>query len=122
MLIVDDSDELRALLEILLTDDPPGWVVAGTAVDGREAIAKAQEVQPDLILLDASMPVMDGLAALPHLRRAVPAAAVVMLSAFPASQLRRAALDAGAAGFIEKTRLADDLVTTLEGILADPGA
>ena len=45
-----------------------------------------------------------------------------MLSAFPASQLRRAALDAGAAGFIEKTRLADDLVTTLEGILADPGA
>ncbi|MDQ2756053.1 MAG: response regulator [Actinomycetota bacterium] len=118
VLIVDDSDDLRELLETLLTEDPPGWVVAGTAVDGRDAIRKAQEILPDLVLLDASMPVMDGLSALPHLRRAAPAATVVMLSAFPGEQLRQAAIDAGAAGFVEKARMADELVPALERILA----
>jgi len=121
VLIVDDCDELRTLLEVLITEGATGWVLAGTAVDGRDAIQKARETSPDLVLLDASMPVMDGLAALPHIRRSAPDAAVVMLSAFPGLQLRRAALDAGAAGFIDKTHLAEELVPAIERILRDGG-
>ncbi len=118
VLIVDDSDELRSLVEILLTQQHPGWLVAGAAVDGRDAVQKAHELQPDLVLLDASMPVMDGLTALPHIRRSAPRAAVVMLSAFTGRRMRQAATDAGATGFIEKARLVDELVPSIERILA----
>lgn len=117
MLIADDSHELRTILEILLTDDPPGWVVTGMAVNGQEAIEQAAALSPDLVLLDVSMPVMDGLSALPAIRRDAPQTTVIMVSAFPASQLRQQAMDAGAAGFIDKTRLAEDLVPAIERIL-----
>jgi DNA-binding NarL/FixJ family response regulator len=63
------------------------------------------------------MPVMDGLEALPHLRRAVPGAAVVVLSGFPSDAAQRAALAAGAHGYLEKDALVDSLIPRLQAIL-----
>ena len=74
VLIVDDTPDIRMLLRFTL-ERHPGFVVVGEAGNGHEAHARAREQPPDLVLLDLAMPVMDGLAALPGLRRIVPAAA-----------------------------------------------
>lgn len=104
-LIVDDTPDLRELLALTLDDDEAFEVVA-EASDGREAIDVAQAERPDLVVLDLAMPVMDGLEALPHLRRTVPAATIVVLSGFGATAMRDQALVSGADGYVEKgTRL-----------------
>jgi CheY-like chemotaxis protein len=79
-LIVDDHAEIRFILRIAAARY--GLEVVGEAGNGQEAIALASSFQPDLILLDIAMPVMDGLEALPSIRHAAPTAKIVVLSAF----------------------------------------
>jgi putative Holliday junction resolvase len=79
VVLCDDSAQLRELVRILLERD--GHEVVGEAENGREAIAEAEKEQPDVVLLDLSVPVLDGLEALPEMRRVAPAAKVVVLSA-----------------------------------------
>ena len=100
MLLVDDNAELRALLGSALVED--GCVVVGEAADGLEGIEVAGRSQPDVIVLDLLMPVMDGLEALPFLRRACPTARVIVYSTFGAPDVTDRARAAGAAGFIRK--------------------
>ncbi|VXC28324.1 response regulator [Nocardioides sp. AX2bis] len=103
--LVDDTPDLRELLAMTLeeTDD---FQVVGEAGDGRAGIAVTQETEPDLVVLDLAMPVMDGLEALPHLRRIRPNATIVVLSGFGATAMRDQALVSGADGYVEKgTRL-----------------
>lgn len=112
VLVVDDAANLRELLTVLLEAEDD-FVVVGTAADGRQAIEQAALLQPELVLLDLAMPVMDGLEALPHLRAAVPRARIVIFSGFEHEELARRALQAGADDFIEKgtsvTRIVDRL-------------
>ena len=68
VLIVDDSEDLRDLLSMVIERHPAGWRVVATAAEGEEAIEEARSSQPDLVLLDIAMPVMDGMQALPHPR------------------------------------------------------
>lgn len=104
-LIVDDTPDLRDLL-VLALDEVEDFEVVGEAGDGRSAVVGARQTDPDLVVLDLAMPVMDGLEALPHLRRACPTATIVVLSGFGASALRDRALVSGADGYVEKgTRL-----------------
>lgn len=70
--------------------------------DGAEAISVCTDLQPDLLLLDVSMPVMDGLTALPRIREVSPSTNVVMLSGFSSESMKRQALELGACRFIEK--------------------
>jgi len=117
VLLVDDAADVRRLIAALIDVHDQGWSVVGEAANGREAIENAPPSDPDLVLLDLSMPVMDGLEALPHLRRAVPGAAVVVLSGFPSDAAQQAALAAGAHGYLEKDALVDSLIPRLQAIL-----
>lgn len=116
VLVVDDATYIRRLVSEIVNDHDQGWSVVGEASTGREAIDVAPTLHPDLVLLDLSMPVMDGLEALPHLRRDVPNATVVVLTGFASEAAQDAAERAGAQGYIEKDALVS-LVPKLEAIL-----
>ena len=104
-LIVDDTPDLRELLAITL-EETEDFEVVGEAGDGRAGIDAARRTGPDLVVLDLAMPLMDGLDALPHLRRACPTSTIVVLSGFGATAMRDQALVSGADGYVEKgTRL-----------------
>jgi signal transduction histidine kinase len=98
--IIDDTADLRELLRFALTRG--GFDVVGEAGDGEHGIDEVREQRPDLVLLDLSMPVMDGLEALPTIRRLVPKATIVVLSGFGATQMSARALAAGADGYVQK--------------------
>lgn len=117
VMVVDDSDDLRDLISMVIRRHPEGWRVVATATEGREAVDEARANQPDLVLLDIAMPVMDGMEALPLIRQAAPEATVVMLSGYPFETAGRGALDAGAHGYLEKSDLVKSLIPRLEKIL-----
>lgn len=79
VLIVDDIKEIRKLLREFLED--AAFVVCGEAANGQAAIEQATDLRPDLIILDASMPVMTGIQAAPRLRRLLPGTAIVLFTA-----------------------------------------
>ena len=119
VLLVDDMVELRAMIRLTL-ERSRRFVVVGEAGDGRAAIELAFEHQPDLVLLDVSMPVMDGLEALPHLRAAAPEACVVMLSGFSEVRLGADAAAGGAAAYLEKGLTPQALVDRLLDVVGAP--
>ena len=117
VLIVDDSPDLRELISMVIERNPAGWRVVGTAGEGESAVVEARNTQPDLVLLDIAMPVMDGMQALPLIREACPQAVVVMLSGYPFATAGQGALNAGAHGYLEKADLVRSLVPRLQSIL-----
>lgn len=116
VVVADDVAQLRTLLGLVLERSGRFEVVA-EAANGAEAVAAATETTPDLTLLDLSMPVMDGLEALPQVRAAVPSCVVVVLSGFDADRMESRALDAGAAAYLVKGIAPDDLVARLLELL-----
>jgi signal transduction histidine kinase len=120
-LVVDDVPELRHLLGHVL-DWSERFIVVAEAEDGRAAVQMAREHTPQLVLLDVSMPVMDGMEALPLILKASPDSKVVILSGFEAERLRGVALAQGAAAYIEKGLPPSELVRQiLSAIQEDPG-
>ena len=113
MLIVDDHPLTRDGLAALLADH--GFEIVGEASGGQEAIERARALQPDVVLLDLSMPGMDGLSALPLLRTAAPECEVVVLTASGDEANLLAAIRAGAAGYLLKTEPPERLVDFLHG-------
>lgn len=119
VLVVDDAPDVRRLVQIVIERHDQDWEVVAVADNGETAIEQARAEQPDLVLLDISMPRMDGLEALPLVRAAAPRAAVVMLTGFADDGMRSAAEAAGAHGYLEKEDLVRTLVPRLETLLAD---
>ena len=123
VVVADDVPDLRFLLTRALTASGR-FEVVGAAANGREAIAQAQALRPDLTLLDLAMPVMDGLEALPLIRAAVPDCTVVVLSGFDAETMAAPALARGAAGYLVKglspVALVEELLALLEAIEHQP--
>jgi DNA-binding NarL/FixJ family response regulator len=99
--LVDDVTELRLLVRIALEEDP-GIEVVGEAANGRDGVEGVAEMQPDVVLLDLSMPDMDGLEALPLMRARAPNARLVVLSGHEAGRVSLEALDQGATRYINK--------------------
>jgi DNA-binding NarL/FixJ family response regulator len=106
--VVDDEELFRSGLAELVGATPDLEVV-GEASDGRQGISQVQAHHPDVVLLDVQMPVMNGLEALPEMRRTVPSAAVIMLTSFQYDEYILPALRAGAAGYLLKDSSADEL-------------
>ena len=102
-LLVDDVEDMRALLRVLMEQDGR-FDIVGEASDGEQAIDLVRTEQPDLVILDLAMPVMDGLTALPGIREVATDIRVVVLSGFPAQEMSEAAVAAGAVGYLEKGR------------------
>ncbi|HET7357691.1 MAG TPA: PAS domain S-box protein [Nocardioidaceae bacterium] len=120
VVVVDDAVEVRLLVKTRLRLSGLLEVV-GEGADGAEAVALAGKHQPSLMLLDVSMPDMDGLEALPHILAASPLTKVVLYSGFEEQGLVDRARDLGAAGFIEKSTPVESLVGRLLAALAPPG-
>jgi DNA-binding NarL/FixJ family response regulator len=114
ILVVDDHPLTRDALASLLTQG--GFDVVGQAADGAEALQLAHDLQPDLVLLDLSMPGLDGLAALPRLRAAAPACEVVVLTASGTEEDLLAAIRGGAAGYLLKSEPPERIVGFLRGV------
>ena len=117
ILVVDDHTLFRRGLTALLSRDPQLHVV-GDAADAGAAQRRAQELQPDLILLDNHLPGVRGVDALPALREAVPAARILMLTVSEDEQDLAAALRAGAAGYLLKTIEGDALGSAIRRAMA----
>lgn len=112
VLVCDDSAQLRELVRVVL--ELEGNEVVAEARNGQEAVEQAERHQPDVVLLDLSMPVMDGLEALPEIRRVAPVARVVVLSGFGNRGIVERALALGAKSFVEKGRAPDEIVAAVE--------
>jgi two-component system nitrate/nitrite response regulator NarL len=114
ILIVDDHPLTRDALSALLQQS--GFAVAGLAADGEAAVQLAGELAPDLILLDLSLPGMNGLEALPQLRAAAPDAEVVVLTASGTEENLLGAIRGGAAGYLLKSEPPERIVEFLQGV------
>jgi DNA-binding NarL/FixJ family response regulator len=99
--ICDDNAELRELTRLGLEEDPDLRVV-GEAPDAPAALAEVPSCRPDVLLLDLSMPGMDGLEALPCIREVAPEMKIVVFSGFSASRLAERSLQLGADDYVEK--------------------
>lgn len=100
VVVIDDTADLRDLLKIALTRG--GFEVVGEAGDGQQGIDMVRLHQPDVVLLDLAMPVMDGIEALPQIRRLTPEGTIVVLSGFGAQHMSERAVRAGADGYVQK--------------------
>jgi len=116
ILIADDHAMMRRGLRALL-ESHPDWSVCGEAADGVEAISKAKELKPQIALLDVSMPQMNGLEAARTMRRETPDCQILIVSQNDPVLMQKEAAQAGAQGFVQKSRVAQDLVTAVEALL-----
>jgi len=112
VVIADDASAMRALLRRML-EDSTAFEIVGEAADGEEAVSLAGALHPDVVLLDVAMPGMDGLEAIPGIRRMSPTTRIVVLSAIEASRVKAQALASGADAFIEKRMVSDSLALRL---------
>ena len=119
IVIVDDAAEVRLVMRTRLRVSGRFQVV-GEGADGSQAIELARELSPDLMLLDVSMPGVDGLQALPEVLKVSPSTRVVLFSGFEEEGLAERAKALGAAAFIEKSMAADSLVDRLLELVALP--
>jgi DNA-binding NarL/FixJ family response regulator len=108
VVLVDDVPELRLLVRLTLEDDPEIEVV-GEAANGREGVTVVEATDPDIVLLDLSMPDMDGLEAIPLMREHAPQARLVVLSGHEAGRVSLEALDQGASRYINKAAGLDQI-------------
>ena len=114
ILIVDDEKAVRTALGRLLVTRRE-WQVVGEAADGAEAIGKARELRPDIVIMDITMPEMNGLEATPEIKKALPAAEVLIFTQHDSTQMVRQAQIAGASGYLLKSQ-ANWLVTAVEAM------
>ena len=102
ILIADDDQMVRKALRALL-EERPGWKVIGEAANGHEAIGKAQRLRPDVVIMDISMPELDGIAATQQIGQVVPKTEVLVLSQYDSEEMIYKATEAGARGYVLKT-------------------
>jgi DNA-binding NarL/FixJ family response regulator len=117
ILVADDHELVRRGIRGLLCARR-GWTVVGEAMNGLEAVEKANRLKPDVAILDISMPDLDGLQATRRIRDAVPTTEVVVLTMHESDQMVRRVLDAGALGYVLKSDLPTQLVKAVKDVSA----
>jgi DNA-binding NarL/FixJ family response regulator len=116
VLVVEDFELWQTFVHMRL-DKEPNLHVIGVAVDGLDAVRKAEELQPDLILLDISLPRLNGLEAAQQIRKVAPKSTILFLSGESDLDVVRGALGAGALGYVLKLDAAQDLLAGIESVL-----
>jgi DNA-binding NarL/FixJ family response regulator len=114
ILIVDDEKAVRTALERLIGTRGE-WMVVGEARNGAEAIGKAKALQPDVVIMDVTMPEMSGLEATPKIKKEAPAAEILIFTQHDSTQMIQQAQNAGASGYLLKSQ-ANWLMAAVEAI------
>jgi DNA-binding NarL/FixJ family response regulator len=115
ILVVDDHDIIRRGLKDLLTAKP-GWEVCAEAKTGREAVTLAEQLKPEIIVMDISMPDLNGLEAARRIHKVLPKTGILILTMHFSDQLVRDVVEAGARGYILKSDADKELVTAVDSI------
>lgn len=115
ILIAEDNKAVRRGLRALL-EAQANWQVVGEAVDGREAVEKASELQPDVVIIDYSLPELDGISAAARIRQSAPLSELLVLTQHDAPFTARRALAAGVRGYVVKSEAAQDLLAAVEAV------
>ena len=115
ILLVDDHPIVRQGLKTLL-EGHSVWEVIGEASDGAEAVEKAKDLNPDVMVLDVTMPRMNGLEACRLLRQECPALEILFVTQHDSPQMMREALEAGARGYVVKSNAARDLLAAVDAV------
>lgn len=115
ILVADDHDIIRRGLKQLLAAKP-GWEVCAEARNGREAVALAEEHKPDIVVMDVSMPELNGLEAVRRIRKQLPKTEIVVLTLHFSDQLVHDIVEAGAKGYIMKSDADRDLIAAVEAL------
>lgn len=118
ILLVDDAAFMRMMVKNTLNEN--GYSDTVEASDGAEAVAKYAEIHPDLVIMDITMPNMDGLQALREIRKSDPNASVVMCSAMGQEAMVIEAIKSGAKDFIVKPFKPDRIIKTVSSIVGQP--
>jgi DNA-binding NarL/FixJ family response regulator len=116
ILLVDDHEIVRAGLRTIL-GERLDWEICGEAANGREAVAEALQLQPELVIMDISMPGLNGLGATREIVHKLPGTEVLILTMHDSEQIVWEVLDAGARGFILKSDAGRDLIAAAEALL-----
>jgi DNA-binding NarL/FixJ family response regulator len=116
--LVDDTPELREMIRYGMEQDP-SFKIVGEAGDGRGAIDGIAQTAPAAVLLDLSMPDMDGFQAIPEIRSRQPGIAIIVVSGFSAERMRGRALERGADRYVEKGASIHELREVTRGAVAD---
>lgn len=117
IVLADDHEVVRTGLRSLV-DGSPGMRVVGEAANGVEALARTRELRPDVLVMDISMPVLDGAAAAERVARECPGVKVIALTAYEDRAHLTRLLQAGAAGYVLKRAAADELVRAIRAVAA----
>jgi len=118
ILIADDHEIVRQGIRSLF-DMQTDWEICGEAVDGLDAIEKSKHLKPDVILLDVSMPHLNGLDAARVIRKEVPQSKILMVSQHDAAYMSQRALEVGARGYVAKSELSRQLLAAVESVIHD---
>jgi DNA-binding NarL/FixJ family response regulator len=116
VLLVDDYEPFLRLVRSKLAEKPALQIV-GEASDGLQAVRQAEQLKPDLILLDIGLPTLNGFEAARQIRKLAPESKIIFVSQESSSEVKQAALSLGAWGYVVKARAANDLLTCVEAVL-----
>jgi DNA-binding NarL/FixJ family response regulator len=119
IIVVDNFKPWRRRVCTIL-ENHPEWKIVSEASDGAEAVEKAIELQPDLILLDVGLPVLDGIKAAKIISQKCPRSRIIFLTQCDDCDIREAAREAGAACYLLKSKAASDLVNVISRTLNHP--
>jgi two-component system, NarL family, response regulator NreC len=115
ILVADDHEVMRTGVRALIEQEP-GWQVCGTATNGEEAVEVARRLKPDVVVLDMTMPELDGLEALREIKHALPNTEVVIFSAYHSEEVIEQLFDAGAKSYIQKSDGSRHLVAAIKSL------
>lgn len=117
ILIADDHEVVRQGIRTILSARPE-WEICGEAVNGQEAVRLVNELQPDAVIMDITMPVMSGLEAARQLTKSKASAPILIFTMHESRSLADSVKETGAKGFVFKSRAARDLIRALEVLLS----
>ncbi|MHB1487599.1 MAG: response regulator transcription factor [Acidimicrobiales bacterium] len=121
VVLVDNSGRMRRVARLCLHMEP-GFTVVGEATNGAQAVAVADETQPDIVLLDLDMPAMNGLSSIPAIRTTSPGSRIAVLSSYPDPFTLGDALTWGADTYLDQTTTLIELTTILRALVSASAA